>query len=96
MTVCNKCGDESNSDPDLICGRNMADGTGLPIYCDGIYRGGDGHVVTDSPLRTRVMLVAAEIHVDENCEIDQDARVTKVDEEGYWVTAHLWVPKEAL
>ena len=87
---CNKCGDEANSDAGLICGRSMEEETGLLVYCDGVYEGGDSFVVAPSPLRTRVMLRAAENHCDEECEVDADARVTKVAD-GYWVTAHLWV-----
>ena len=94
-SACNKCGDESNSDAGLICGRSMAEETGLPVYCDGVYEGGDSFHVAPSPLRDRVMLRAAEEHGDEECEIDSDARVTKVAD-GYWVTAHLWVSAEAV
>lgn len=40
-TKCNKCGDESNSDPGLTCGRSLGvdeDGDEtLPPYCDGTY-----------------------------------------------------------
>lgn len=94
-TRCNKCGDESNSDPGLICGRSLAEETGLPVYCDGIYEGGDSHVVGPSPLRDMVIARAKDTHCDEECEIDPDTRVTKVGD-GYWVTAHLWVPADSV
>ncbi len=42
MTKCNKCGDESNSAPKLVCGRSLGkdctDDERLLPYCDGIYR----------------------------------------------------------
>jgi hypothetical protein len=94
-TKCNKCGDESNSDVGLICGRSMEEEMQIPVYCDGVYEGGDSHHVSPSPLRDRVMLQAAEMYGDENSEIDPDARVTRA-EDGYWITAHLHVPHEAM
>ena len=40
--ICDRCGDESNAEPDTICGRYQGVGSGPPMfepfYCTGIYR----------------------------------------------------------
>lgn len=40
MTKCDRCGDESNSDPDLMCGRVEYDEDERPVTepCTGTYR----------------------------------------------------------
>ena len=97
MTIikCNKCGDESDTKAGFICGRSLAEETGLPAYCDGVST--DTAILKGGELRSKVMVRAFEIHGEAGeREIDQDARVTEVSGEGYWVTAHLWVPVEAV
>ncbi len=53
-TKCDKCGDESNSEPDLQCGRLLGvdadDEESLPPRCDGTYRSQDLWVMANGLL----------------------------------------------
>ena len=41
LIICDSCGDESNSDPGLVCGRDLSEELGQPdgtTICEGTYR----------------------------------------------------------